>query len=54
MSEFCKAFKIDSGDRAITTATIALCGDLSKQDERVKLVGVWLIFFIVYRTYRSK
>ena len=34
-----KAFKIDEGDRVITAATIDLCGDLSRQDERVKLVG---------------
>jgi 5-methylcytosine-specific restriction endonuclease McrBC regulatory subunit McrC len=39
MSEFCEAFKIDGGDRAITAATIDLCGDLSKEDERVKLVA---------------
>jgi 5-methylcytosine-specific restriction enzyme subunit McrC len=39
MSEFCKAFKIDDCDRTITAATIDLCGDLSKQDERVKLVA---------------
>ena len=39
MSEFCKAFKIVDSDRAITAATIDLCGDLSKQNERVKLVA---------------
>lgn len=38
MSEFCEAFKINGCDRAITAATIDLCGDLSRQDERVKLV----------------
>ena len=34
-----KAFKIVDSDRAITAATINLCGDLSKRDERVKLVA---------------
>ncbi len=38
MFEFCESFKIDDCDRTITAATIDLCGDLSKQDERDKLV----------------
>jgi hypothetical protein len=44
MSEFCEAFKIDGSDRKITAATIDLRGDLSKQNESVKL-GEHLAYF---------